>query len=266
MCSSDLYDFENRMTTNGTTMIVYDGDGNRVSETVSGTTTKYLVDTLNPTALPQVVDETINGAVTRTYAYGLQRISENRQVGGTWTPSFYGYDGHGNVRLLTSSTGSVTDTYTFDAFGRLISFTGVSTPNNYLYSGEQYDPNTFLYYQRARYYQNATGRFWARDPVEGVQCCGMSWNPYLYVRDNPVNASDPKGTDLLEYFYQNFLSFVRYRTVQFGVFSLEERAEFCIRFALGYTLAAELEDPAASDLTFGLAFSACMKMYGAPFN
>jgi hypothetical protein len=34
--------------------MVYDGDGNRVSETVGGVTTKFLVDDLNPTGLPQV--------------------------------------------------------------------------------------------------------------------------------------------------------------------------------------------------------------------
>jgi len=49
---SSLYDFENHMTTNGTTTMVYDGDGNRASETVGGATTKYLVDTVNPTGLP----------------------------------------------------------------------------------------------------------------------------------------------------------------------------------------------------------------------
>ena len=71
-------------------MVGYDGDGNRVSETIGGTTTKCLIDSLNPTKLPQVMDETVNGAVTRTYAYGLQRISEDQQISGAWTPSFYG--------------------------------------------------------------------------------------------------------------------------------------------------------------------------------
>src|SRR2546426_4004877 len=127
---SSLYDFENRMTTNGTTTVVYDGDGNRASETVGGATTKYLVDTLNPTALPQVVDETVNGVLTRTYAYGLQRISENQQVGSTWTPSFYGYDGHGNVRFLTNMAGKGTDPDQYDAFCRILSVTG-STANKF---------------------------------------------------------------------------------------------------------------------------------------
>jgi hypothetical protein len=63
-------------------------------------TTKYLVDTLNPTGYSQVLDELVNGSVTKTYTYGLQRISENQLVGSTWTPTFYGYDGHGNVRFL----------------------------------------------------------------------------------------------------------------------------------------------------------------------
>ena len=50
--------------------VVYDGDGNRVSETVGSVTTKYLVDTNNPTGYAQVVDELQNGAVTRSYSYG----------------------------------------------------------------------------------------------------------------------------------------------------------------------------------------------------
>src|SRR2546427_6254854 len=193
------YDFENRLAGGGTAGMVYDGDGNRVSESVGLTTTKFLVDTLNPTGLPQVLDETVSGSVTRTYAYGLQRISENQLAGSTWTPSFYGYDGHGNVRFLTNSAGTVTDTYQYDAFGRIISITG-STLNNFKHSGEWLDSHVGLFYLRVRDLNPATGRFWARDPVEGVKCCGFSWNPYIYVKQNPVNEVDPTGkTALVEY-------------------------------------------------------------------
>jgi RHS repeat-associated protein len=188
------YDFENRMLTRGAALILYDGDGNRVSETAAGVTTEYLVDTLNPTGLPQVVDEVVSGSVSRTYAYGLQRVSENQKISGTWTPSFYGYDGHGNVRFLTNASGAVGNTYQFDAFGNQIASTG-TTPNNYLFSGEQYDSSTNLLYLRARYYRMPTGRFLTRDPVEGKKCCGLSWNAYMYVKDNPANAIDPTGKD-----------------------------------------------------------------------
>ncbi len=101
------------------------------SETVGGVTTSYLVDTANPTGYAQVVDEVQSGTVTRTYAYGLERISENQKISSAWTPSFYGYDGHGSVRQLTNTAGAVTDTYDHDAFGNLVSSTG-TTPNVYL--------------------------------------------------------------------------------------------------------------------------------------
>jgi hypothetical protein len=72
-----------------------------VSETVAGGTTTYLVDTQNPTGYAQVVDEPVGGTVTRTYGYGLERISESQILSSAWTQSFYGYDGHGSVRQLT---------------------------------------------------------------------------------------------------------------------------------------------------------------------
>ena len=59
--------------------MVYDGDGNRVSETMGSTTTKYLVDDKNPTGYSQVMDEIVNGSVTRTYTYGRQLISEKQE-------------------------------------------------------------------------------------------------------------------------------------------------------------------------------------------
>jgi len=146
-----------------------------------------------------VLDEVAGGSVTRTYAYGLQRISENQQISGTWTPRFYGYDGHGNVRFLANTAGTITDTYTYDTFGMQIAHTG-TTPNTFQYSGEWLDSNVGLYYLRARYLNQATGRFWARDPVEGMKCCGLSGNPYIYTKDNPVNAIGPTGlADTVEY-------------------------------------------------------------------
>jgi len=58
--TANAYDFENHLIQRGGVSIVYDGDGNRVSETVAGATTQYLVDTLNPTgrsALPRIPND-----------------------------------------------------------------------------------------------------------------------------------------------------------------------------------------------------------------
>ena len=179
--------------TNGVSVsYTYDSDGNRVKKIVGGVTTQYLVDDLNPTGYPQVVEELTNGAVSRTYTYGLQRISEAQSINGTWTPSFYGYDGLGTVRQLTSSTGAITDTFDFDSFGNEVHSTG-TTPNVYLYRGEQYDSDLGLYYLRARYYNPLTGRFMSRDPEEGKTWDPKSLHKYLYADGDPVNRLDPRG-------------------------------------------------------------------------
>ena len=188
------YDSENHMTlaNNGAVRMIYDGDGNRVAKIVNGMTTQYLVDDLNPTGLPQVVEEVVNGAVTRQYTYGLQRISESQMLNGAWTTSFYGYDGAGSVRQLTNSAGVVTDEYEYDAYGN--SFTKVgTTPNNYLYRGEQYDADLGLYYLRARYYNPATGRFVNRDPEDGIPTDPKTLHKYEYAGGDPVNLADPTG-------------------------------------------------------------------------
>ena len=188
------YDSQNEMLSmnGGAVQMVYDGDGNRVVKSVNGVVTRYLVDDLNPTGLPQVMDELTNGVVTRTYTYGLQRISEDQIVNGAWTPSFYSYDGMGNVRQLTDINGTVTDSYEYDAFGSQITHTG-TTPNNYLYRGEQFDPDLGLYYLRARYYNPITDRFMSRDPLDGYVTGVVGLNKYLYASADPVNRLDPSG-------------------------------------------------------------------------
>ncbi len=83
------YDSQNQLVAmnGGAVQLLYDGDGNRVAKLANGVTTRYLVDDLNPTGYPQVMDELANGAVTRTYTYGLQRIAQDQVISNTWTPS-----------------------------------------------------------------------------------------------------------------------------------------------------------------------------------
>jgi RHS repeat-associated protein len=188
------YDFANRLKSmnNGAVTLLYDGDGNRVAKTVGGVSTRYLVDDLNPTGYAQVVEEIGAGGAQRTYTYGVQRISQNQPMNGTWTPSFYGYDGLGSVRTLTNSAGAVTDTYDYDAWGNAVIVTG-STPNVYLYRGEQYDRDLNLYYLRARYFDPLTGRFLTKDPEAGSIKVPATFHRYVYAAGDPVNRIDPSG-------------------------------------------------------------------------
>jgi RHS repeat-associated protein len=123
-------------------------------------------------------------------------------------PTIYGYDGHGNVRFLTNTSGTVGNTYTLDAFGAQIAST-VTTANTYLYSGERFDSNLNLYQLRARFYNMLTGRFETMDPgpARSVASCGSqaddivhpgALHKYVYAQNDPVNHIDPSGRDIEE--------------------------------------------------------------------
>lgn len=71
-----------------------------------------------------------------------------------------------------------------------------TTPNNYLFAGEQFDPNLNLYYNRARYLSTNTGRFWTMDTYEGNDQDPFSLHKYLYAEGNPVDHADPGGHEI----------------------------------------------------------------------
>ena len=206
------YDLENRLirVDDGQVRMVYDGDGHRVRKTVptaggGSTTTYYLVDDLNPTGYAQVLEEweASDGKPPRlvrrfTHGLGLVSVRDSSESSPEPTTHYYGYDGHGSVRLLTGEAGgTITDTYTYDAYGVLIAQTPVDadarTPNSYLHAGEQWDSDLGLYYNRARYQDPNLGRFWTKDTFEGNRSDPLSLHKYLHAQGNPVNGVDPSG-------------------------------------------------------------------------
>ena len=86
----------------------------------------------------------------------------------------------------------LTDTYTYDAYGTLLNHTG-ETDNDYLYTGEQYNFTTKLYYLRARYMSPETGIFISMDTYFGTLDNPVSLHKYLYANANPVMYTDPTG-------------------------------------------------------------------------
>jgi RHS repeat-associated protein len=158
-----------------TSAFVYNGDGVRVRQVADGVPIDYEVDVAAP--LPLVVQDG-----TYSYVYGLDLIAA---IDGSSNEIYYLYDGLGSVAELTDDSGVVTDSYVYDVFGAVTSSTG-STANDWLFTGEQEDGETGLYFLRARYYDPETGRFLARDPLEFNQ-------RYAYAGNNPVAYTDPAG-------------------------------------------------------------------------
>ncbi len=93
---------------------------------------------------------------------------------------------HGSVVGIANSSGSITKTYAYDAFGVELSPVASDT-NPFRYSGEYFDAETGDYYLRARYYNPRLGRFLTEDPVRD----GNNW--YVYCNNNPVRYVDPSG-------------------------------------------------------------------------
>ncbi len=169
-----------------TVQYTYDADGRRVQQSVNSQTTNYLWDEASPYG--DVVSETSGGNTTSYVLGGTELLSQTR----SGVTGYYLHDGQGSVRDLTNSTGSITDTYAYTAFGKIYNQTG-STVNNYLYTGQQFDSLTGLYDLRARYYSPPTGQFVSRDTFGYGLSNPSQLNRYIYGMDNPVNAIDPLG-------------------------------------------------------------------------
>ena len=186
------YDAENHLLSSGTSAsntssFLYDAGGNRVQAVVGTATTNYVVDTQQ--SYPSVLEERDGtNALVAHYDYGADRLRMDRA--GAY---YYVYDGLGSVRALTNASGTVTDTYAYDAFGNTQHGLG-SSPNPYQFNGQALD-STGLYFLRARYYNPGDGRFLSQDPLMGSDSDPASLHRYLYASGDPVNRMDPGGRE-----------------------------------------------------------------------
>jgi RHS repeat-associated protein len=181
-----------KLKNNGQIVITYDGDGNCMSRTAGGITNYYLVDEVNPSGYAQVVEEYQGTGLTNVYNYGMGLISQCQPGIST---NYFIYDGHGSTRMLTDLGGNVVNVFVYDAFGNLIASNGVPQ-TGYLYSGQQFDPDLGLYYNRARYVNTDIGRFTTMDTYAGNNEDPLSLHRYLYGEDGPVDNDDPSGDDI----------------------------------------------------------------------
>lgn len=174
----------------GNTTFAYDERDLRVRRVENGTTTDFVVDPIDGSGVGQVLAELDNsGAVQTGFVHGGDLLSMLRSGGN----SYFHTDALGSNRLLTDGAGAATDEYDYDGYGRL-SFANGTTPNDYLFAGEQVDPAANgAYYLRARYMDPRFGRFLTPDKYPADPRVPITLNRYLYANANPVNMIDPTG-------------------------------------------------------------------------
>jgi RHS repeat-associated protein len=187
------WDYENRLTsvtlpgTSGTLAFKYDALGHRVQKVftqgLNTTTTNYLYDGTNA-----VADVDQNGNVLARYIL-TQNIDEPLAELRSGTTSYYSQDGIGSVTSLTTAAGALGNTYRYDSFGN-VTASGGSISNRFEFTAREFDPETGLYFLRARYLDPSIGRFISEDPI-GFKG-GIDF--YAYVKNRPLLLRDPEGT------------------------------------------------------------------------
>lgn len=101
-------------------------------------------------------------------------------------------DMRGNIVLITDMEGKIVSTFSYSPFGKLTATKGKFKPP-ILFGAHRYEPLFDLYYMRARFYDPVAGRFLSPDPEKGSIEDSLSTNPYLYVKNSPIDYNDPLG-------------------------------------------------------------------------
>ena len=137
--------------------------GRRVGKQIDGVVTRFL-----HAGDMEIAEYDGSGTLLRRYIPGGAIDARVAYIEGAGTDPadirYYHADRLGNVAALTDDAGEVVDRYAYDPFGNEV--TGAPTSGQlFRYTGRKFDPETGLYYYRARYYDPALGRFLQTDPV-----------------------------------------------------------------------------------------------------
>ena len=185
------FDVENRLTAYGSVLTAgYRADGQRAWKQNSGGKTYYFYD-----GDKLLYETNSTGTITAKNVWADTGLLARS----TSTPNrtlLYTWDAQGNVsQQLDASTGSIVESYMFDAFGtRATNGTDTAAMNDPYagYSGREgyyQDVETGLLLLSHRYCDPTTGRFLNRDPIDydgGV-------NLYEYVNNSPLSGHDASG-------------------------------------------------------------------------
>ena len=115
--------------------------------------------------------------------------------GTDFTTYYYTLNLQGDVVKLIGTDGSIAASYTYDAWGNILSSSGTMANINPLrYRGYYYDGETGFYYLQSRYYDPVNRRFLNADSLASTGQGFVGTNTFVYCNNNPVIMHDPNGT------------------------------------------------------------------------
>ena len=225
---------------NGSSVInyTYNADGVRIGKSGSRAGTFIVSGT-------QILRE-INSVATIDYLYD----ENGSPIGLTYKGKTYYYRKNlqGDIINITDSTGAKVVTYTYNAWGKLMSMTGnmeLAVNNPFRYRGYYYDVESGLYYLNSRYYDPQTGRFVNAEPNvdygkfdEGAGLNG--YNVFAYCANNPVMFKDDSGEFVI--------------SISIGIGSLLTWATYGIATAVGVGAGVAIGTAVADNIKKAQAF------------
>ena len=174
---------------NDTISFVYKESGLRTNKTVNGVTHNYVWQ-----------GSKLAADITDTYALYFHYDSTGDVIGFTRTANgadteyFYVKNLQGDILKVITATGTEAATYTYDAWGKLLTSTGdMADVNPLRYRGYYYDTETGLYYLQSRYYDPEVGRFINPDAYASTTQGILGANMFSYCECNPIAFSDKAG-------------------------------------------------------------------------
>jgi RHS repeat-associated protein len=211
------WDYQNRLvkvektkgTEKRTVTFTYDPFGRRIGKqmtTVNDGVTQtqswsYVYDG-DSIAVEIYTDE--NNTTTKTFYMQGPGIDEHLALERGGLFYYFHADGLGSIAAITDVAHAVVQSYDYDSYGMVTPNSGFR--NSYAYTGREWDPESGLYFYRARYHDPMEGRFISKDPVAILgniynndynispnQYVNSIINAYAYTDNNPVNFVDPTG-------------------------------------------------------------------------
>ncbi|MGH3303504.1 MAG: RHS repeat-associated core domain-containing protein [Streptosporangiaceae bacterium] len=163
----------------------YDGNGLRASTTITPSGGSALTQGYVWSTGPAVPELIMDG--TNAHIYDAARVPAEQVNISTGTISYLVADAIGSVRGAVNSSGSLTGTMSYDAWGNPARTGGLTATSPFGFAGGYTDPDGLIYLIN-RYLQPSTGQFISVDPA-----ISQTLQPYAYTGGNPVSNSDPTG-------------------------------------------------------------------------